>query len=161
MGRWTILALRGVIAASLAGSVLVQTVLVPIIWADLSGEALAPRIALVVILVAGVMTLQVSAVCVWRLLTFVRRGSVFSPRSFRYVDTIAYAVSAGAVLLFALAGLLAPGEMAPGVVALIGGAGVVTAGVALLVVVMRRLLVLAVERESEVLVLRSELSEVI
>ena len=40
MGKWTILVLRVVIALALAGSLLVQFVMMPVIWADLDGAVL-------------------------------------------------------------------------------------------------------------------------
>ncbi|GAB3602706.1 DUF2975 domain-containing protein [Microbacterium aureliae] len=161
MGTITIVALRIVIALALAGSVFVQTVIVPLIWADMEGEGPWGQVAFVVIAVLGVATMQVFAVCVWMLLTKVRRGSVFSPASFRYVDVIIGAIAAAATLTFALAVLLAPGEVAPGVVGLICGAALVLAGMALLVVVMKTLLRQAIDRETEARALRSELDEVI
>lgn len=161
MGNLTIYILRAVIAISLAGSLVVQTVLLPLIWADLEGEAMPARIGFVVILGLGVLTMQVFAVCVWRLLTLVRRGAVFSQRAFRYVDVIIGAIAAAAVLTFSLAVLLAPGGVAPGIVGLICGASCVLMGMALLVVVMRRLLVQAIDRDAEARALRSELDEVV
>ncbi|GAB2525868.1 DUF2975 domain-containing protein [Paramicrobacterium agarici] len=161
MGRATIAVLRIVIALSLAGSLYVQAVIVPLFWADLEGEILWGRIALVVIAVLGVATMQVFAICVWKLLTLVRQGSVFSPKSFRYVDVITGAVAGAAALALALGVVLAPGGTAPGIVGLICGAALVLGGMALLVVVMRRLLAQAVERENEARRLRSELGEVI
>ena len=62
MPRATILILRIVIALCLAGSVFVQTVIVPLLWIDLEGEQLWGRIALVVLAVLGILTMQVSAV---------------------------------------------------------------------------------------------------
>ncbi len=65
-------------------------------------------------------------------------------------------------MLFALAFVLAPGEAAaPGMILLIGGAATVIAGIALVVVVMRSLLMQAVAREAEASHLRAELDEVI
>jgi hypothetical protein len=64
-------------------------------------------------------------------------------------------------LVLVLAVALAPGEVAPGVVALLCGASLVIAGVALVVVVMRALLAQAIAREREARELRSELDEVI
>lgn len=157
MAKSTILVLQVVIALALAGSLVVQTVIVPLLWVDLEGEALWGRIALVIIAVLGVLTLQVFAVCVWMLLTKVRRGSLFSPTSFRYVDVIIGAIGAAAALALILAVLLAPGPTAPGVVALICGAALVLAGVALLVVVMKALLRQAIDRDAEARALRSEL----
>jgi Protein of unknown function (DUF2975) len=40
----------------------------------------------------------VVAVCVWRLLTRVRRGTVFSDAAFRYVDVIFVAVGTASLL---------------------------------------------------------------
>lgn len=157
MAKSTILVLQVVIALALAGSLVVQTVIVPLLWVDLEGEALWGRIALVIIAVLGVLTMQVFAVCVWMLLTKVRRGSLFSPTSFRYVDVIIGAIGAAAALALILAVLLAPGSTAPGVVALICGAALVLAGIALLVVVMKALLRQAIDRDAEARALRSEL----
>lgn len=161
MRRYVVLMLQIVIALSLAGSLAVQTVILPLVWADLEGEVLWGRIALVTIAALWIVGLQVCAVCIWRLLAMVRRGSVFSPAAFRWVDVIIGAVAFDALLTLVLGVLLAPGEAAPGVVALVCGAALVTGGVALLVVVMRQLLQQAVERDAEARTLRSELDEVI
>ena len=123
MGKATIMALRVVIALALAGSLVVQTVIVPLLWIDLEGEALWGRITFVTIVALGVATMQVFALCVWQLLTKVHKGSVFSEASFRYVDVIIGAILAAAVLAFAMAVVLAPGGTPPGIVRLICGAG--------------------------------------
>ena len=161
MGKLTILALRVVIALALVGSLVVQTFIVPAIWRDLEGVELWLRIVFVTIIILGVVTMQIFAVCVWQLLTKVRRGSVFSESSFRYVDVIIWAIVAAAVLAFTMAVLLAPGGIAPGIVGLICGASLVLGGMALLVVVMKQLLRQAIDREHEAEALRSELSEVV
>jgi hypothetical protein len=161
MPRLTILVLRIVIALCLLGSLFVQTVIVPLLWIDLEGEALWGRIALVVLAVLGILTMQVSAVCIWRLLSMVRKGSVFSRAAFRYVDVIFGAVVAASVLTFTLAVLLAPGGTAPGIVGLICGFALAIAGVALVVLVLRMLLAQAIARDAEAGQLRSELNEVI
>lgn len=161
MSRATILILRLVIALALAGSVVVQAFLLPLIWVDLEGVETASRVAFVVILGLGVATMQVFGVCVWQLLTRVRRGSIFSESSFRYVDVIIGAIAAAALLAFALAILLAPGSAAPGLVGLVCGASLVLGGMALLVVVMKALLRQAIAREHEAQALRDELGEVI
>ena len=161
MGSFVIGALRAVLVLALAGSLFVQVVMVPLLWIDLDGAPAAARVAAVVIVVLGIATLQICAVCIWRLLAMVRRGSVFSARAFRYVDVMIAAILVGALLIFSLAVLLAPGGVAPGVVGLICGAALVTAGVALVVFVLRMLLTQAAERETEARRLRSELSEVI
>lgn len=156
-----VMALRVVIALSLLGSLLVQGMILPLVWEDLAGAPELPRTLFVLLIGAGVVTLQVSAVCIWRLLTMVRRGSVFSRAAFRYVDVIIGAILVAAALMAGLGLLLVPGGIAPGVVGLIGGAALVIGGVALLMVVMRVLLAQAVERETEARALRSELQEVI
>lgn len=161
MGKSTVLALRVVIAFALAGSLVVQTMIVPALWFDLAGEVLWGRVTLVVMAVLGVMTMQVFAVCVWQLLTKVRRGSVFSESSFVYVNVIIWAITAAAVMAFVLAVLLAPGGAAPGIVGLICGAALVLGGMSLLVVVMKTLLSQAIARENEAKALRSELDEVV
>lgn len=157
MAKSTIVVLQVVIALALFGSLIVQTVIMPLVWIDLEGEALWGRIALVTIAVLGIVTLQVFGICVWMLLAKVRRGSIFSPASFRYVDVIIGAIAAAAVLMLVLAVLLVPGPVAPGVVALICGAALVLGGMALLVVVMKALLRQAIARDVEATSLRSEL----
>ena len=161
MGKYVVLALQIVIALSLAGSLFVQAVILPLVWVDLEGEALWGRIVLVAIAAFWILGLQVCAVCIWRLLTLVRRGSVFSRAAFRWVDVIIGAIAFDAVVTFALAALLAPGSAAPGVVGLVCGAAFVTGGVTLLVVVMRQLLQQAMDREIEARTLRSELDGVV
>ena len=83
MGKLAVLALRIVLAMVLAGSLFVQAVMVPLLAIDLnedfSPDVAAVRVPVIVILVLGIVTFQVSTVCVWRLLTMVRRGTVFSP----------------------------------------------------------------------------------
>lgn len=161
MGKTTILILRVVIALALAGSLVVQTFIAAAVWNDLADEPLWAQVAFVAIIVLGVATMQVFAVCVWQLLTRVRRGSVFSESSLRYVDVIVWAIASAAVLALILGLLLAPGATAPGAVGLIFGAALVLGGVALLVVVMKMLLRQAIDREVEARTLRSELDEVI
>ncbi len=160
MGRWTVLALRAVLVAGLAGSLFVQAVMVPLLAVDL--DDVDVRVPVLVIVVLGIVTIQVTMVCVWRLLTMVRRGTVFSHAAFRYVDVVFGAVVVASLLAFALGVVLAPGEgVAPGVVLLIGGLGVLVAGVALVVLVLRMLLAQAVALDVETRHLQAELSEVI
>ncbi|MFF4169603.1 DUF2975 domain-containing protein [Streptomyces sp. NPDC001744] len=165
MGKWTVLALRAVLGALLAGSVFVEAVMVPLLAADLDGlrpEYAHLRTPVPVLLVLGALTAQTVLVCVWRLVTMVRRGTVFSHAAFRYVDVVTGAFACGAVLVFAFAALLAPGEaVAPGVVLLICGVSLAVLGVALIVLVLRTLLAQAVEREAEATRMRAELAEVI
>ncbi|MFE9680291.1 DUF2975 domain-containing protein [Streptomyces sp. NPDC002701] len=165
MGKLTVLALRAVLVALVTGSVFVQTVMVPLLAADmeeLNRDYAYLRTPFLTITVLGVVAVQVVLVCVWRLVTMVRRGTVFSPAAFRYVHVVIGAVVAAALLLFGLAVLLAPGEaVAPGVVLLICGAVVAVLGVALIVLVLRMLLAQAVARDVEAARMRAELAEVI
>jgi hypothetical protein len=162
MGQLTVLALRIVLALALAGSLFVQVVMVPLVWMDLDEAPAGVRLPFVVIVVLGIVTMQVSAVCVWRLLTMVRRGTVFSHAAFRYVDIIIGAVAAASVLTFGLAVTLAPGEaVAPGIVGLLCGLALVVAGVGLVILVQRMLLAQAVARDTEAHQLQAELDEVI
>ncbi len=165
MGHLTVLALRIVLVMALAGSLFVQAVMVPLLAIDLDGldtDHAHLRTPLILIAVLGIMTIQVTLVCVWRLLTMVRRGTVFSDAAFRYVDIVFGAVASASLLTFGLGVILAPGEaVAPGIVLLIGGLGVLVAGVALIVLVLRMLLAQAVARDAEAHDLQAALDEVI
>ena len=157
MGNLAVLALRVVLVVLLAGSVLVQVVFVPLLAIDLNNELAQElaylRVPFVIITVLGVVTAQVVLVCVWKLASMVRRGTVFSHGAFRYVDVIIGAVIAAAVLVLAFAALMAGANrtvsddvIAPGLVLLVCGASVAILGVALVVYVLRMLLAQAVAR---------------
>ncbi|WP_067812940.1 DUF2975 domain-containing protein [Actinomadura kijaniata] len=165
MGKLTVLALRAVLVALLAGSVFVQTVMVSLLAVDLrqlDADMAHLRTPFLVITVLGIVTIQVVLVCVWRLVTMVRRGTVFSPTAFRYVDVVIGAFVAASLLVFTLGVLLAPGEaVAPGVVLLLGGFAVGVLGVALIVLVLRMLLAQAIARDAEAARMQAELDEVI
>ena len=165
MGRLTILAVRLVFAVVLAGSLFVQAFMVPLLAADLddlNSEHAYLRLPLLAFTVLFIVCIQVAVVCVWQLVTMVRRGTVFSDGAFRYVDVVIGAVAAAALLTFALGVVLAPGEaVAPGVVLLVGGAGVLISGIALVVLVLRMLLTQAVARDADARHLQAELDEVV
>ncbi len=154
-------AAQAAIAVALAGSILVEGIILPAMYRDLEGAPPVLRAVFVGLLAIGVIALQICGVCVWRLLSKTRRGVVFAESSFREVDTIAWSVATVAMVLAALAMILAPGEIAPGVVGLIGGAAVVMGGACLLVVVLRGLLRQAIASEGEIVSLRGELGDVI
>ena len=164
MGSLMVVALRAVLAATLAGSVFVQVVMVPLMAIDL--EEADPDVAhlqipFAVLMILTIVTAQVK-VCIWRLVTMVRRGTVFSHAAFRYVDVMIGAAAAAALLTFALAVVLAPGDaIPPGMVLLVCGGAVVAAGLGLIVLVLRMLLAQAISREAEAYALRAELDEVI
>ncbi|AZM63684.1 MULTISPECIES: DUF2975 domain-containing protein [unclassified Streptomyces] len=165
MGRLTVLALRAVIVTLLAGSLGVQAVMLPLLASDLEGldpEYRHLRTPLVLIVFLGLVTAQTVLVCVWRLVTMARRGTVFSHAAFRYVHIVIGAFAAAALLVFALGAVLAPGEaVAPGIVLLLGGAGLGVLGIALIVLVLRMLLAQAVARDVEASRMQAELAEVI
>jgi hypothetical protein len=165
MGKASLLALRVVLVIVLAGSLFVQLVMVPLMAIDLGeegGELSDRRVPIVAIIFLGIVAGQVTLVCVWRLVTMVRAGRIFSGAAFRYVDVAIGALVAASLLTFGFAVTLAPGdEVPPGGVLLVGGLGVLIAGVALIGVVLRMLLVQAVARDAEAIHLQAELDEVI
>lgn len=110
--------------------------------------------------IAVAIGMQVVIVCVWRLLTLVASDRIFSSESFRWVDTIAWALVAAWAVWFAacvvVIGYLyvTPELRDPGVPILLMGSVLISAVVVLLVVVLRALLKQATD-------LRSEMEEVI
>lgn len=161
MGKLTVWALRAVLVVVLGGTVLIQALMVWALATD-PEESSLPLTPLRVITILGLISVQVIGVCVWRLVTMVRRGTVFSHSAFRYVDAVIGAVVAAALVWFAVTVLNAPGQRDdPGVTIIMGGIGVAMLGVALLVLVLRALLAQAVARDVEATQLRAELDQVI
>ena len=161
MGKLTVAALRAVLVLVLAGTVLVQAGMVWALATDPEDGSL-PLTPLRVITILGMVSVQVASVCVWRLVTMVRRGTVFSHAAFRYVDLIIGAIVAAALVWFAVTAVNAPGQRAdPGVTLIMGGVGVAILGVALIVLVLRMLLAQAVARDVEASQLQAERDEVI
>ncbi|MFE5678919.1 DUF2975 domain-containing protein [Streptomyces erythrochromogenes] len=161
MGKLTVRALRAVLAVVFAGTVFVQAGMV---WALVTGEkeGSLPLTPMRVIVALGMVAAQVALVCVWRLTAMVRRGTVFSHAAFRYVDGVIGAITAAAVLWFAVTAVNAPGQREdPGVTVIMGGIGLAILGVALIVLVLRMLLAQAVARDGEAAQMRAELDEVI
>jgi hypothetical protein len=163
MGKLAVHALRAVLVVVLAGTVLVQAMMV---WVLVSGsdpeDGKLPLTALRLITIAGMASVQVAGVCVWRLVTMVRRGTVFSHAAFRYVDGVIGAIVAAALVWFAVTAVNAPGQRDdPGVTVIMAGIGLAILGVALIVLVLRMLLAQAVARDGEATRMRAELDEVI
>ena len=163
MGKLTVHALRAVLALVLTGTVLIQVLMV---WTLISGndpeDGSLPLTSLRLITILGMVILQVALVCVWRLVTMVRRGTVFSHAAFRYVDIVIGAIVAAALLWFTVTAINAPGQHDdPGVTLIMGGIGVAILGAALIVLVLRMLLAQAVARDVEAMQLKAELNEVI
>ncbi|MFC8263696.1 DUF2975 domain-containing protein [Streptomyces sp. NPDC057291] len=161
MGKLTLGALRAVLVVVLAGTVFVQALMV---WALATrpGGGSLPLTSFRVIALLGMVSVQVAGVCVWRLVTMVRRGTVFSHAAFRYVDAVIGAIVAVALLWFAVTVLNAPGQREdPGVTVIMGGIAVAILGVALIVLVLRMLLAQAVARDVEAAKMQAELDEVV
>ena len=163
MGKLTVRALRAVLAVVLAGTVLIQVLMV---WTLITGndpeDGSLPLTSLRLITILGMVTVQVALVCVWRLVTMVRRGTVFSRAAFRYVDIVIGAIVAAALVWFTVTAINAPGQRDdPGITLIMGGIGVAILGVALIVLVLRMLLAQAVARDVEATQLKAELNEVI
>ncbi|MFI5666078.1 DUF2975 domain-containing protein [Streptomyces sp. NPDC051704] len=163
MGKLTVGALRAVLVVVLTGTVLVQALMV---WTLISGndpeDGSIPLTPLRVITILGLGSAQVVMVCVWRLVTMVRRGTVFSHAAFRYVDVMIGAIVSAALVWFAVTAVNAPGQREdPGVSVIMAGIGVAILGVALMVLVLRMLLAQAVARDVEASRMQAELDEVI
>src|ERR1700742_591991 len=163
MGNLTVRALRAVLSVVLTGTVLIQVLMV---WTLISGndpeDGSLPLTSLRLVTILGLVTVQVALICVWRLVTMVRRGTVFSDARFRYVDIVIGAIVAAALVWFTVTAINAPGQRDdPGVTLIMGGIGVGILGVALIVLVLRMLLAQAVARDVEAAQLRVELDQVI
>ena len=163
MGKLTVQSLRAVLVIMLVGTVFIQAGMV---WALASGsdpeDGSAPLTALRVATILGMVSVQVALVCVWRLVTMVRRGTVFTHAAFRYVDIMIGAIVSAALVWFAVTAVNAPGQREdPGVTLIMAGIGVAILGVALIVLVLRMLLAQAVARDVEAAKMRAELDEVI
>ncbi|MFF0414854.1 DUF2975 domain-containing protein [Kitasatospora sp. NPDC004745] len=161
MGNLTVRALRAVLLVVLAGTVLVQAGLVWALATDPEDGTL-PLTAMRLLTILGLASAQVALVCVWRLVAMVRRGTVFSPAAFRYVDGVIGAIVAASLVWFSVTAVNAPGQREdPGVTVIMGGIGLAILGVALIVLVLRMLLAQAVARDVEATQLQAELDEVI
>ncbi|WP_371602946.1 DUF2975 domain-containing protein [Streptomyces sp. NBC_01220] len=163
MGKLTVGALRVVLVVVLAGTVFVQAGMA---WVLVGGndpeDGSLPLTPLRVCTILGMVAVQVALVCVWRLVTMVRRGTVFSRTAFRYVDVMIGAIVAAALVWFTVTGVNAPGQRDdPGVTVIMGGVGVAILGVALIVHVLRLLLAQALARDVEASQMQAELDEVI
>ncbi|RDD90826.1 DUF2975 domain-containing protein [Streptomyces parvulus] len=163
MRKLAVRTLRAVLVLLLVGTVFVQALMV---WTLISGsdpeDGALPLTPLRVITILGMLSAQVALICVGRLVTMVRGGTVFSHAAFRYVDGVIGAFVGAALLWFAVTIINAPGQRDdPGVTVIMGGIGVAILGVALIVLVLRMLLAQAVARDVEASQMQAELDEVI
>ncbi|PRB67152.1 DUF2975 domain-containing protein [Arthrobacter sp. MYb213] len=165
MSAFSTLALRIVLSLIFAGSLFIQCFMIPLIamdMADLPAEFAYLRISLLSYAVVALLIVEISCLCVAKLITRVRRGTVFTAASFKFVNVIIAAISLGSLMTFVLGTIMAPGDaVAPGVVLLVGGFGVLLAGIALIVWVLRQLLFQASTTEAQAAALRTELGGVI
>ncbi|MDF5752931.1 DUF2975 domain-containing protein [Spongiactinospora sp. TRM90649] len=149
--------------AVFAGTVFVQVLTV---WALASGNdpenGSLPLTPMRVITILGMVAAQVALIGVWRLVTMVRRKTVFSSAAFRYVDAVIGAIVAAALLWFAVTAINAPDQRDdPGVTVIMGGVGLAILGVALIVLLLRMLLAQAIARDVEAAEMQAELDETI
>ena len=160
MHRSLIAALRVGIAAALLLGLFGQLVVIPTTAAD--EVDLFPPYApyagpYVTIAILAVLCVQVALFAVWMLLSMVERESVFTPRAFRWVDTIIGSASVATLLALGVAVHLAVAEIpSPGdgmdvesaLATAVAGVGTGAAFV-MLVVVLRGLLRKATDLQSE------------
>ena len=100
--------------------------------------------------VVFLLLVEVTLVCVWRLLSLVRTERIFSPDAFRYVDVILAALIAAGVLITASYLVIVANRAVSLQLTLLAVLGiVVSAALALLVVVLRGLLRKALELEQD------------
>ncbi|MFF7339839.1 DUF2975 domain-containing protein [Streptomyces sp. NPDC008163] len=151
MGRLTVGALRAMLVVVCAGTLFVQAGMA---WALISGndpeDGSMPLTPLRVLTILGMVSVQIVAVCVWRLVAMARRGTVFSHAAFRYVNGVIGAITSAALVWFAVTAVNAPGQRDdPGVTVIMAGVGVGILGVALIVLVLRTLLAQAARMQAE------------
>ena len=163
MGKLTVRALRALLVVMFTGTVLVQVLMA---WTLISGsdpeDGTVPLTAFRVITIVGMASVEVTLVCIWRLVAMVRSGTVFSHAAFRYVDVIIGAIVTASLAWFTVTAVNAPGQRGdPGVTIIMGGIGLAILGVALIVLVLRMLLAQAVARDVEAKQMQAELDEVI
>lgn len=162
------LLLRVVLVLMFLGVLLAQLWVLPDIarsLADRYPEVAHLRPPILVTAILALVAAQLVLVCVWRLLTLVRRDTVFSPEAFRWVDVIIGAAGGAGVLALGLLLWLTwqttQTGIPPGIGLLLLGSAVLAAGIALLVGVLRSLLAKAVGLKGEASTLRAELDEVV
>ncbi|GHJ33675.1 MULTISPECIES: DUF2975 domain-containing protein [Streptomyces] len=160
MHRLFIALLRAGIAAAVLVGLFGQFVVIPTTAAD-EVDRFPPYAPFAVpyatVAIVGVACVQVALVAMWMLLSMVRRGAIFTPLAFRWVDLIigssvvATLLATGVTTHLALADIPSPDdgmEVISALAAATAGAGV-GAAFAMLVVIMRSLLRKATELQAE------------
>jgi hypothetical protein len=155
MTRFTIAFLRILLLLIAVGALFAQVRLVPIIATGLTEDAGHPE-AGVAYAAAGILAIacgEVVLVALWVLLSYVRRGSIFTRSAFRWVDAILWAGIACTAVLLLLAAHVAlvvePPLDAPGLTVIAGALVVGALTSVLLMTVMRGLLRSAAAMQSE------------
>ncbi|MGA4948169.1 DUF2975 domain-containing protein [Streptomyces lydicamycinicus] len=161
MHRFYIAALRVGIAAVILLGLFGQIVVLPTTAADEVDRfpPYAPFAApYVTVAIAGIACVQVALVAVWMLLTMVERDAIFTPRAFRWVDTIIGCSLVATLLAIGVTGHLAltdipspsDGMEVLGALAAATASVGVGAAFAMLIVIMRSLLHKATELQTEI-----------
>lgn len=165
MGKYSIIGLKVVLAVILAGTLFVQLFMIPMILiheSPSSGTDKFFQAAFLGYLILAGLVIETCVYSVWKLATRVKRGTVFDPASLGYVTPIIVAFAVGALATFALGAIFAAStEIAPGVVLLVGGAGLLMIGISIIVLALRQLLEQAAMTEAQAAELRTELGGVI
>ncbi|MER6105703.1 DUF2975 domain-containing protein [Streptomyces sp. NPDC001832] len=162
MNRFLIVALRAGIVAAFTLGLFGQFVVIPTTAVNEVDRfpPYAPFAApYVTVAIIGVACVQVALVAVWMLLAMVQRGAIFTPRAFRWVDTIIGSSTLATLLALGVTGHLAlaeiptPDEDNMAVISTLA-ATLASVGVGavfvMLVVVMRGLLRKATDLETEI-----------
>lgn len=153
MGQFAIVGVRIMLVALFAVGVIAQVFWIPDIventirtFPEVAGLRL-PGVAVGIVLVA---CLQVAIFCMWRLLTLVDRLAIFERGALGPVNVIICAF--GGVALTAVVGfafVTGAGFGPPGIILLLAGITVVSIGLALLMLVMRELLIRAMQMDAD------------
>ena len=147
------LALRSLIIVLMLLLLLAQFVAVPYVAAGFAAryEQFAPlQLPGVVAAILLIVCVQATFVCVWQLLSLVRRDAIFSRAAFRWVDGILVALIVATVITAAaFVLLLAAGATTPSISLLVLFGIVIGCGLCLLVVVLRGLLEKALRLEED------------
>ncbi|MFF3632005.1 DUF2975 domain-containing protein [Streptomyces sp. NPDC002164] len=162
MNRFFIVALRAGIIAAITLGLFGQFVVIPTTAADEVDRfpPYAPFAApYATVAIIGVACVQVALVAVWMLLTMVRRDAIFTPRAFRWVDTVIGSSAVATLLALGVTGHLTLAEIPTpdddnmavlgALFAAMASVGVGTAFV-MLIVIMRGLLRKATDLETEI-----------
>ncbi len=144
MHRTAIDTLKGLIVVLIALLLVCQVFVVPEVAQQMVERSAGLgylKVLGILITVGFLFCVQISLVCVWRLLSLVRASSIFSNDAFTYVDIILGTVALATLLIVgSFLTLFMAGVASPSVVILCSLGIVVGSGLTLLMVVLRGLL---------------------